>query len=135
MRSTLLTLAMSGMLALGSYAYAQDQDNPPPPQGQWGHGPHRMDPDRELQHLTRELNLSSDQQTQIKPLLVDQQQKMEALRQDQSVAPEDRHAKAKSISDDTHSKIEALLNDDQKQKFEAMQQRMHRGPGGPPPQQ
>lgn len=132
MRSTLLTLAMSGVLALGVCAYAQDQENPPPPQGQWGHGPHRMDPDRELQHLTRELNLSSDQQSQIKPLLVDQQQKMQALFQDESLAQEDRHAKAKSISDDTHSKIEALLTDEQKPKYEAMQQRMHRGPEGPP---
>lgn len=134
MRSTLLALTMSGMLALGGYACAQDQDNAPPPQGQWGHGPHRMDPNRQLEHLTRELNLSTDQQSQIKPLLVDQQQKMEALHQDESLAQEDRRAKAKSISDDTHSRIEAVLNDDQKQKFEAMQQRMHHGPEGPPPQ-
>lgn len=132
MRSTLLALTMSGMLALGACAYAQEQNTPPPPQGQWGHG--RMDPDRALQHLTEALNLSSDQQSQIKPLLVEQQQKMQALFQDQSVAPEDRRAKAKSISEDTHSKIAAILTDEQKQKFEAMQQKMHRGPGGPPQQ-
>ena len=134
MRSTLLAFTLSGMLASGACAYAQDQGNPPPAQGERGHGPHRMDPDRQLQHLTRELNLSSDQQSQIKPLLVDQQQKMQALFQDPSLAQEDRQAKAKSITEDTHNKIEALLTDEQKQKFEAMQQRMHHGPGGPPPQ-
>ncbi len=134
MRSTLLALTLSGMLASGACAYAQDQDNSPPPQGQWGQGPHRMDPDRQLQRLTHELSLSSDQQSQIKPLLVDQQQKMQALFQDQSLAQEDRRAKAKSIRDDTHSKIEALLTDEQKPKYEAMEQRMNRGPGGPPPQ-
>lgn len=134
MRSTLLAFTLSGILASGVCAYAQDQGNPSPAQGQWGHGPHRMDPDRQLQHLTHELNLSSDQQTQIKPLLVDQQQKMQTLFQDQSLAQEERQAKAKSITEDTHNKIEALLNEEQKQKFEAMQQRMRRGPGGPPPQ-
>jgi periplasmic protein CpxP/Spy len=91
-----------------------------------------MNPDRELQHLTRELNLTSDQQAQIKPLLLNQQEKMQTLFQDQSLSQEDRHTKAQSIAEDTHSKIEALLSDEQKQKFEAMQQRMHRGPSGSP---
>ena len=47
----------------------------------------RMDPDRQLERLTRELNLTTDQQAQIKPLLVERQQKMQALFQDQSAAP------------------------------------------------
>lgn len=134
MRTTLLAFTLSGMLISGACAYAEDQDSSPPAQGQRGHGPHRMDPDRQLQHLTREPNLSSEQQSQIKPLLVDQQQKMQALFQDQSVAQEDRQAKAKSITEDTHNKIEALLTDEQKQKFAAMRQRMRNGGGGPPPQ-
>ena len=46
----------------------------------------RMDPDRQLERLTRELNLTTDQQAQIKPLLVERQQKMQALFQDQSAA-------------------------------------------------
>jgi len=91
-----------------------------------------MDPDREPLHLSRELNLTTDQQAQIKPLLVNQQEKMQALTQDQFLSQEDRHTKAQSITEDTHSKIEALLSDEQKQKFEAMRQRMHRGPSGSP---
>jgi len=98
----------------------------------------RMDPDRQLERLTRELNLTTDQQTQIKPLLVERQQKMQALFQDQSAAPEDRRAQGRSIMEGTNNSIKALLNDDQKQKFEAMQQRMRHngpmgGPGAPPP--
>ena len=140
MRNPVFTLALGSMLALGAATttiYAQDTTTQPqaatPQQGQWGHGPRRMDPDRQLQHMTKALNLSSDQQTQIKPILQERQQKMQALWQDQSLSREDRHSKAQEIQQDTHSKIEAVLNDEQKQKFETMQQRMrghHQGMQG-----
>jgi periplasmic protein CpxP/Spy len=126
MRNQLFTLALSGALALGiaSPAFAQDNTTQPQSQQEYGQGrgPMRMNPDRQLEHMTRELGLSADQQSQIKPLLVDRQQKMEALFQDQSVSNQDRRARMHSIRQDSQSKIEALLNDQQKQKFEAMQQ-------------
>ncbi len=146
-------MALGGLLTFGGTLAALAQDTPPPPptstpsqdQNQAGPPPQgpgargmRMDPDRQLERLTRELNLTTDQQTQIKPLLVERQQKMQALMQDQSAAPEDRRTQARSIMEGTSNSIKALLNDDQKQKFEAMQERMRRnrsmgGPGAPPP--
>jgi Spy/CpxP family protein refolding chaperone len=97
----------------------------------------RMDPDRQLVRLTSALNLTTDQQAKIKPLLVERQQKMQALMQDQSTAPEDRRAQARTISEGTNNSIKAVLTDEQKQKFDAMQANMRRnGPGGagaPPP--
>jgi len=134
MRTSFFVLALGGMLALGACGAAQAQDNPQPQpgQGQWGHG-RGMNPDRQLDRLTRELNLTSDQQAQIKPLLVDRDQKMQALFQNDSLSQDDRRAQAKTIRDDTDSKIMAVLNDDQKQKYTAMQQRMqHRGGQGQP---
>ncbi len=138
MSKRLFNLALSGALLLGATGAAIAQDNPPPPpdQQQGGsRGPMRMDPDQQLQHMTKQLDLSADQQSQIKPILVERQQKMEALFQDQSLAREDRRAKMQSIRQESQSKIEAVLNDQQKQKFEAMQDRMrHRGgENGPPP--
>ena len=146
MQTRLFTLALGGLLALGTTA-ALAQDNPPPPPDQNQAGPPpqgpegrgmRMDPNRQLERLTRELNLTSDQQDKIKPLLVDRQQKMQALFQDQSVAPEDRRRQMRTISEGTNNSIKALLTDDQKQKFDAMQERQRRngprgGLGGPPP--
>ena len=146
MRNRLFTLVLGGAFTLGSSfaatAIAQDNATPAPTQapeqgtaqGQPGRGPMRMDPDKQLEHMTRALGLSTDQQNQIKPLLVERQQKMEELMQSQSTAHRDRHSKMQSIRQDTQSKIEAVLNDQQKQKFEAMQERMHNrqgGPGGP----
>jgi hypothetical protein len=86
-----------------------------------------MNPDRQLEHMTRELGLSTEQQSQIKPILVDRQQKMEAIFQDQSIAQQDRRARMQSIRQESQSKIEAVLNDQQKQKFAAMQEHMRRG--------
>ena len=142
MQSRLLSLALGGMLALGvtGAAFAQDTPPPPPPdQSQAGPPPQgrgmRMDPNRQLERLTQELNLTSDQQEKIKPLLLDRQQKMQALMQNQSLSQEDRRAQMRTIMEGSNNSIKANLTDDQRQKFDAMQQqRMRRGgPGGPPP--
>jgi hypothetical protein len=105
-----------------------------------------MDPDQQLAMMTKRYNLSTDQQSQIKPILVSQQQQMAALRGDSSLLPEDRRAKMQSMRSDSNTKIEAILNDDQKKQFEQDQQRIQErmqqrgqgggpGGGGPPPQQ
>jgi protein CpxP len=134
MSNRFFTLALSAALALGIPGVAIAQDNAPQTlqqdqSGTSGPGPMRMDPDRQLQRLTRELGLSADQQSQIKPVLVDREQKMEQLFQDQTVARPDRHAKMQALRQDTQSRIEAVLNDQQKQKFEAMQEHMRGGRG------
>jgi protein CpxP len=138
MRKTLCTIALTGLLGLGMTAFAQDQSTTPPPM----HGPHgqMMNPDKQLEHLTKTLSLTSDQQTQIKPILENQQQQMMQLHEDQSLSRDDKMAKAKSLHADTTSKIEAVLTPDQKQKYEVMQQqmqermqqRMQGGAGTPP---
>jgi hypothetical protein len=134
MRNKFFAIALGGMLALGANAAlnAQDQaqapaqdQTAPQQQGQRGHGRGRhMNPDRQLAHLTKTLNLSSDQQNQIKPILVDRQQKMQALWQDQSLSRQDRRSKAVAVQQDTKTRLEAALNDQQKQQFEELQAKM-----------
>jgi len=128
MKHKLFAIALGGMLVLGTGAALNAQDQTPangPQQGQWRDGHRRfMDPDRQLQHLTKTLNLSADQQSQIKPILVDRQQKMQALWQDQSLSRQDRRSKAMAIRQDSTTKLEAALSDQQKQQFEALQAKM-----------
>lgn len=139
MRSRLFTLALGGALTLGvtGAALAQEPPPPPPDQAQGGPGPgggmRRMDPNKQLEHLTQALDLTADQQSQIKPVLMDRQEKLQALFQNQSLSQDDRRTQARSVVEASNTKIESVLNDQQKQKFAAMQQRMRRGPGGPPP--
>jgi hypothetical protein len=139
MKNKIFAIALGGMLALGANAalYAQDQtqtQTQAPAAGTQEQGHQRgmhMDPNRQLEHLTKTLNLSADQQTQIKPILTDRQQKLQALFQDQTLSPQDRHSKAQAIRQDTKTRLEATLNDQQKQQFEEMQAKMqgrrHRG--------
>ena len=131
MKNTLFALALGGMIAVSANAalYAQDnsaQATPPATAQQPGqfHRGHRMDPDRQLAHLTKTLDLPADQQAQIKPILLDRQQQMQALWQDQSLSRQDKRAKAQAIQQDSQTKLEAALNDQQKQKFEEMRAKM-----------
>jgi hypothetical protein len=81
-------------------------------------------PDQRLAKMTKKYNLTSDQQSRIKPILEDEQQQMQAMHSDTSMAPKDRHAKMMSMRQEDSQKIEAVLNDDQKKMFEADQQKM-----------
>jgi len=74
-----------------------------------------MDPDSELAHLTKELNLTADQQAQIKPLLVEHRNRNR--RSTRITRFRLRNCAPKHIiSNQTHKKIEAFLTDEQKQK-------------------
>lgn len=115
------------------------QDAPPPPnQGAMQpRGP--VSPEMQLKRLTKTLNLTSDQQQQMLPILQDQQKKMESIQSDSSLAPQDRRQQMMASRMDTNQKLEAIMTDSQKQQYEQeMQQRRQHmggmgqgGPGGP----
>jgi Spy/CpxP family protein refolding chaperone len=147
MKRQLCSLVLTGLLATG-VIFAQEPGSAPEqgaPQADGGHHRGRGfgDPDQRLAHMTERYKLTADQQSQIKPLLQDEQQQMQSLRSDTSTSREDRRAKMQSIHQASTQKIEAVLTDDQKQKFEADQQKFesrraeheHGGAdGGAPPQ-
>jgi hypothetical protein len=108
----------------------------------------RMDPERQLRHLTRVLNLSSAQQQAVLPILKDRARQMESLRKDQTFSRQARRQQMMSIQSTTQDRIKAVLNDTQKKQYDEMlsqqrkrmQERMQRwngprpgGPQGPPP--
>lgn len=118
------------------------QDGGPPPAHRGGE---HMDPaERQahmLQMMTKRLTLSPDQVTQIKSIQADTGTQMQALHADTSVQRPDRHAKMMDLHKAETDKIRAVLNDDQRSKFDAMtakrQERMHEPHGDqdvlPPP--
>ena len=98
-----------------------------------------MSPDDQLKRMTKDFNLTADQQAKIKPILVDAQKKMEDLRNDSSVDRQAMREKMMQIRQDTNDQVRALLDDKQKEKFDKqeqerqdrMQNRRGGGPGGP----
>jgi Spy/CpxP family protein refolding chaperone len=126
---------LSGLLAVaGSAAFAQSDTPAQQPSAPTAGGRHGMNPDEQLVRMTKRLNLTPDQATQIKPILTDRQQQMEALHQDQSMSQADRMAKMKSIRDDSNTRIEAVLNDTQKKQFEEMMAKQQQRWQQPPQQ-
>jgi protein CpxP len=133
LNSALCLTMVSGTALLAPTLFAQDttQDQAPDGGMQQGHRHGPMSPDKELEHMTKALDLTSDQQTQIKPILQDRHDQMMQLHQDQSMARPDKMAKMQALDQSSNSKLEAVLNDQQKTKYEAMIQRreqhMHGG--------
>jgi Spy/CpxP family protein refolding chaperone len=130
MKKQLCSIALSGLLAMGmGVAAASAQDAAPDqaaPQGNMqGHGGHGWgNPEEQLAHMTKRYNLTADQQSQLKPILVDHQQQMMQMRSDTSMSRQDKMAKMQSMRQDHMAKVEAILTPDQKAKFEKDQAKM-----------
>lgn len=127
MKQIFLRSALAFAVVLGaSAAYAQMGQGPGYGQGGGygggqGHGP--MSSDQRLQMLTRQLNLTSDQQQQIKPILDSESQQMQTLRSDNSLSQQDRMSKMQAIRESTNSQIKPILTSDQQTKMQEMMSR------------
>jgi protein CpxP len=99
-----------------------------------GGGQGRMQ-ERQLEMMTKELNLTPDQVTQVKAINADSEKQMLALRDDTATAPADKREKMMAIRQGSMAKVKALLTDEQKTKLDAMMAKMRerREEGGPPP--
>src|SRR5580704_12407497 len=72
-------------------------------------------PDEQLKRMTKEFNLTADQQSKIKPILVDAQKKMDDLRNDSTSDRQTMRAKMMQIRQDSNDQVRALLDDKQKE--------------------
>ena len=81
-------------------------------------------PEARLQRLTKRLNLTAEQQEQVRPILTDSSQQMQAIRSDSSLTRKDRRQRLKGLREDTTAKLESVFTPDQKQGFENMQKQM-----------
>ena len=152
-RTALLLLCTAAITAAPASLLAQAPDTPPagqqgpPPDGGPG-GYRRGGPgmeQRQVEMLTKQLNLTPDQVTKLKAIDDDSRQQMMALRDDTSTPRDQKRAKMESIHQAQQSKIKAMLTSDQSAKYDAMQARMRErreerqehqeGAGAPPPPQ
>ena len=134
-------IALGAGLALCPGLHAQDTSGSTPATsgtGGWGGrggggagGGRGMNADMMLQRLTTALTLTTDEQTQIKPILETEVTQMQSIRADTSLAPADRRSKMTDARTTANTAINAILTPDQQTKYAAMQQRMRtRGGGG-----
>ena len=145
MRAAVLALC-AATLSVAPLLMAQDNTAPPPPQQQDNMGPppgghgRGMRGGRQIEMLTKRLNLTPDQVTQVKAIDDDQMSQMKALRDDTSTSKEDKRSKMMAIHQASQDKIRNVLTDEQKPKYDAMLAKMksrrenrHGGDEGAPP--
>ena len=83
--------------------------------------------------LTQQLNLTSDQQEKIKPILEDESKQMESLRSDSSLTQQERRSKMQEIRQNTNSQIKPILDTEQQTQWQQMMATRARGrPDGVP---
>jgi Spy/CpxP family protein refolding chaperone len=124
---------MKFMLALGMTGIAMAPGQASQPQG-----PNQARPaihcprsiDQELDHLTKDLELTPNQRKQIRPLLEEHHDRIQVLfDKNPRLSREDVDPQIHAISDETHHEIEALLTEHQKQLAKARLERMCSGEG------
>jgi periplasmic protein CpxP/Spy len=131
MRNRSFTLACGVMLMLGMAGPVVAQDNGAQQpsarqQLQRIHTPQSID--QKLASLTKDLELTPEQQQQVRPLLDEHHDRIQALLdKNPKASRQDLGPQIHAISGETHHKIHALLTDHQKELEKAMQQREHNG--------
>jgi hypothetical protein len=131
MRNRSFTLAYGVVLVLGvaGGAVAQSDGAQQPSareQLQHIHSPQSID--QELARLTKDLELTAQQQQQVKPLLQKHHDRIQALLDKNPTASRQQLGpQIHAISDDTHHEIHALLTDHQRELEKAMVHREHNG--------
>ncbi|MBV9304749.1 MAG: hypothetical protein JO185_24380 [Acidobacteriaceae bacterium] len=125
MRKQICCFALSTIFGLTLCAAPQEQTPAAPaPQAAPAQteGSRQFDPNRQVQRLTKKLNLTADQQQQLLPILTDRNQQVQAILNDNSLSRKDRHEKMLAIRQDSQNKIKAVLTQEQKQAYDQMLQ-------------
>ena len=104
MKRNVLTLAAVGAIALGGFAIAQAEGGPGRCHGQGF----------SLEHLTKTLSLTSDQQSKVQPILDQAKPQIIAIHKDAM-------QKTQAVMASTMSQIRPLLTPEQQTKFDALQ--------------
>jgi hypothetical protein len=71
--------------------------------------------DKRINHMSEQLDLSEEQIEKIRTIFESKKEKRQAI-----------HEQMKALRSETNSEISATLNDEQREKFEKMQQKMQK---------
>ena len=107
MKRNVLTLVAAGAIALGGFMVVEAQPGP-------GGGGHRHGHGFGLQRISEKLDLTSDQQTKVEPIIDGAKPQIDAIHQEAM-------QKTKAVMDTTLSQLRPLLTPDQQKKLDDIQ--------------
>jgi Spy/CpxP family protein refolding chaperone len=111
MKPKLITLAAACAATLATISIASAQD--PAAKDSSGNGPRHHHWGNALEHMTKTLDLTAEQQAKIRPILEQARPQITAIRQES-------RQKIKAIRDNIQSQIRPLLTAPQQQKLDAI---------------
>lgn len=124
---SILTAAVAIALSTGAALAQQPAPGPdgnPGPGGQWHH--RQPNPQREVKHLTKVLNLTPDQAAKLEPVLANRDQQMQAIRGNGQLTQQDARQQMRALHQSTEQQLATILTPDQLQQMK----QMHHGPHG-----
>ena len=116
MKRQLITLAIASGLAFASAASVSAEPNQDGNgwRGRGGHGRHGgMRGGNPMEHLTKDLDLTPDQQAKVQPIVDQAKPQIQAIHQDAM-------QKTKAVMDNTMAQIRPLLTAEQQQKLDSL---------------
>jgi Spy/CpxP family protein refolding chaperone len=122
-----LAIVLSGAVALAQTTSQPDSSpattttNPHP-----GHH-FKHNPQREAAFLTKKLNLSSEQESQLEPVLASRDQKISSVMSDAALTHEQKRAQFQTIQQDTKQQLSTILSAEQLQEMQSLHH--HHGAG------
>jgi Spy/CpxP family protein refolding chaperone len=129
MKKNIYIFALSALLGATAAIGAPQEVSAPTQQNQTTqadgsrpHGHRQADPQKQAQRLAKRLQLTSDQQNQLLPILAQRADQAKALRNDASLSATDRRAKMRDLRQESDAQIRNILTDSQKQQYDAMLQ-------------
>jgi protein CpxP len=125
--AVILAVLITAVFAISSQqAFGKDDPNAKSPKVEKeqpkGHGDMQEGINKRMEHLTKELNLTKEQQEKIKPILENEMKEMRTIREDSSLTPEQKHEKTKAIRQTTKEAINKILTPEQQKKYAEMQE-------------
>ena len=122
MKNTFVRLILISGAAMGTVLCGQNADQSA--QAPQASAPVRRQatPEQTMKHLTKKLALTSDQQSQLLPILTDRQQQVSAIQSDTTLTKKEQHARIVALRNDAESRIRMVLTDAQRAAYDEMRQ-------------
>jgi Spy/CpxP family protein refolding chaperone len=108
----LLSLLVAGLFACSALAQVTDPNKPV--------GSKVDKADKKLDKMTKKLELTTDQQNKIRPILQDEENQIQAVMKNNILSREQKKEQIKAVSQSTKEKIDPLLTPDQREDFDKM---------------
>jgi Spy/CpxP family protein refolding chaperone len=126
--AVILAVLITAVFAISSQqAFGKDDPNAKSPkveksQPKGGPGQSRERVKERMDNLSKELNLTKEQQEKIGPIFENEMKEMRTVKEDSSLTPEQKREKVKAIHQTTRENINKILTPDQQKKFAEMKE-------------